>query len=210
MLFVEPDLTVITPTHDRHKEIQSVLDQVRCQVRAGLLIEHIVVADGHDPVVESMCKRGKARYAFCEHEGHWGCAPRDHGVSLAQGRYVCFFDDDNMHHPHALLTLFAAAYGFDIGVAQCIIIRPSGKQVPIPPVVFWNGHFESGNIDTMCFCVRTELARQFKWVDNDGRRNHDYQWIKKVRDVTSRVNFVPIIIGRHLGSHGIRLRKMLL
>ena len=171
-----------------------LIHQVKQQLLGSVKVEHIVVADGDDSEARSVCREMGTRYAFCEkHMGYCGAGAKDHGISLASGEYICFFDDDNAYEPFAALTLYTAAYGFDIGVAQAIN-NPGGFAV-LPHQ--WSGEFEYLNIDTMNLCVRKEIAERHKWGDHQGRGT-DFAWLKKLQSETIAINFVPVVIGRHL------------
>jgi len=117
-----------------------------------------------------------------------GATARDRGVKEAKHEYVVFWDDDNIYHPHALATLYATTYGHDVGLVQA---KHHNLIIPI------NTNVSPGDVDTMCFCVKREIALKVKWDDGNGRYN-DYRWISKILKITNDVRFVPIQIGIHL------------
>ena len=110
---------------------------------------------------------------------------------MAIGKYLVYFDDDNVYYPHALATLHAAVHGHDVGIA---LIEHWKGDPPRPRLI--GDRIDFGRIDTACFCVRRKLAAS--WVTLPGNpHGADYRWIKKVskrRDV----NYVPIVIASHL------------
>lgn len=192
-------LTIITPTHNRHKHLSRTIMAVKRQVVQGQ-IEHIVVADGHDPIAEAICDEYSVPYyALPEHMHGWGAGCRDKGIEQARGEYVAFWDDDNDYELDAAESLLMAAKGFDIGVVQTFYhqhIEAYGTGfVRLPRD--WHGQFICGEIDTMCACVARETARRAKWADNL-EPTTDYHWLHKLQQQGATVNFVPIVIGRHL------------
>lgn len=54
-----------------------------------------------------------------------------------------------------------------------------------------------GNVDTMCLCVRTELARKFQWSAHKGVGT-DYHWLSRLLTLRPRVNFSNEVVGIHL------------
>jgi hypothetical protein len=106
--------------------------------------------------------------------------------------------DDNRYLPHALATLYAAAYGVDLGVVQ-VVHDDFNSPHPIPDP--WTGTFEFGNIDTMCVCVRRELARTVPWaVPDEPERGEDHRWILRLQQAGATVHFIPIVIGEHISA----------
>ncbi len=193
-----PDLSVITATHQRPKHLALCLHQIQQQSVGNLRIESIVVSDGPDPQARYLSAAGGARYLELPRaQGQWGAAAKDAGLHAARGRYVCFWDDDNLYEPHALATLYAAAVGYDIGVVRVRALRRKQPgRVLIPRR--WDGTLRYGDIDTMNVCVRRELACIEHWADGNPRSGEDYRWLQRLRDRGATVRYVPVVIGEHL------------
>ncbi len=193
-----PDLTVITATWRRPKMLALCLAQFRQQCITGVRVEHLVVSDGVDARAEAQAVAAGARYIQrSERGGQWGALAKDDAIRDARGRYVCFWDDDNHYEPHALATLWAAAWEFDIGVVQCWHFdKGSGRNVVLPRV--WNGQFTQGDVDTMCVCVRREVALTEPWAGPKRRRGEDYRWLARLQQGGASLRFVPLVIGSHL------------
>ncbi len=190
------DLTVITPTWQRPKPLAMQCDQIRRQHVGHLRVEHIVVSDGPDDVARGIAAHFGARYI--EHARNMGAAGaygRDTGIAAAQGRCVCFADDENALEPTALSSLYAAASGFDIGIVQCLH-RGNNEWRVIPE--HYDGVFRCGHVDVMCGCIRRSVAQSLKFSD-EPVYDHDWRWYEKLRrDHGASVNFSDVVIGLHL------------
>lgn len=192
------DMSVITATRDRPQQLACCVRQFLSQSVSNLKCEHIVVSDGPDPRAAAIALAAGARYyERDEAGGAFGAFAKDIGLQHASGEYVCFWDDDNWHEPHALSTLYAIAHGFDIGVAQIRHLnrRTGGYRILPEP---WSGAFELGNIDTLCICIRREVALNASWGDSTTPRHTDYHWLERLARQPRNIRFVPIVIGSHL------------
>lgn len=192
------DLSIIIATCNRPAALATCLQQVRQQAYAGFTVEVIVVDEsvGDDNRVTTQ-QFGVSKYYQKKTEGLCGAYAKDFGLQWAAGTYVCFWDDDNVYYQHAMTTLFGAAYDYDIGVVQTWHRQrqPPFAYRPIP--VKWQGAFEFRQIDTMCVCVRTELAQRELWSAHQ-QRGTDYAWLTKLAAYNPRIRYLPIIIGVHL------------
>lgn len=194
------ELTVITATCRRPAQLANCLAQFRQQSVGNLRCQHLVISDGIDPHARVLSQQFGATYIERpEPGGQWGSLARDVGIREAQGRFVCFWDDDNLYESHALATLFAVGVDADIGVVQTRYRqRICSGQATIPRQ--WAGTFRQGDVDTMCVCVRRELAIQELWEQQPPptRPTTDWHWLSRLERHRPRVRFVPIVIGWHL------------
>jgi GT2 family glycosyltransferase len=191
-------LSVITATCQRPAQLALTLQQFRSQSLGNLQVEQIVVSDGRDDEARFLANRWNARFfELNERCGHAGAFAKDLGIRHAVGEYVCFWDDDNYYEPHALATLYAIAFGSDIGVARTVHrFRKRIGLVTIPRR--WTGTFHRGDVDTMCICVKRSLALREPWGDGCSRPGTDFRWLKKLERHQPTVRYAPIVIGHHL------------
>ena len=193
------DLTVITATCQRTAHLANCLAQFRQQSVGNIRCEHLVVSDGIDPHARELCRQFGARYIERpEPGGQWGSLARDVGIREATGRFVCFWDDDNLYEPHALACLFAAAVDVHIGVVQTRYrCRSRPGQIKIPRT--WGGSFLPGDVDTMCVCIDREWALKEPWEQPlDPRCTTDWHWLDRLSRHQPQIRFVPVVIGWHL------------
>jgi glycosyltransferase involved in cell wall biosynthesis len=100
-----PIISVITPASRGVKELSVLFRDFKNQTLPKNQWEHIVVYDGKVPEnVQQLADQYKKLYnlRFCSVEKDMGdmhrapgTKPRNHGLSLASGTYVCFCDDDD-------------------------------------------------------------------------------------------------------------------
>ena len=185
------DLTVVMTTCDRPELFKQCLDIVNGRHKLPIRVQAIVVDESDEKIpmdwlksIDLVIRKDK--------QGMWGSYAKDAGLKQASGEFVCFWDDDNIYYPDALLTLFRAADNHDIGVVQAILNAEHHGLMPPQ----WTGAFIDKQIDTMCLCVRTSIARNHLWVDDCDARNTEFRWISRVSGDTDDFHFVAKKIGK--------------
>lgn len=180
------NLSVITSTNNP-KYYRSFIYQMKNQSISGIKIEHVIIQEGKDfedfytsDSINCVIKRQSIN-------NDYGATAKDEGLKLAKGEYACFFDDDNIYYPHALSTLYSTVLNHDIGICK---VRYKDRVIPS------GNKIECCDIDTMCFIVRTSLAKQVEWAG--GGRFSDYRFINSVKNLTCDIVYNEIIIGEHL------------
>jgi len=123
----EPEVSVVLPTFNRATFLEEAFDSIRSQTLADW--ELIVVDDGSTDdtrhVVEELASTDArpVRYVFQENQGP--AAARNAGIDLARGRYVAFFDSDDLWLPLHLAACVAALESnpdVDWAYAACRIV----------------------------------------------------------------------------------------
>lgn len=195
------NLSIITATYNRpgglfHTCREAGRQYLDAQTH-GLVIEHLVVADGPDDGARALCERFPwVRYLeLPEHFGAVGTACKDAGIEAARGEYCVFWDDDNAWSEHAALHQLANAAGFDIGITGMIHRQLGWKAIPEK----WEGKGRPGygDIDTGCICVRTEVARRVRWQDQHPG-DDDWHWLCKLIAGGATVRVNRDVLGWHL------------
>lgn len=201
------DVSVITATKQRPAQLEQCCRQLKQQQLAGLSIEHIVVSDGPDESARAIAAQYRARFVVSikpERFARGEASARDVGLRYANGDYVVFWDDDNEYTDNCVRTLFEIARGYDIGIGQTIHYGADGRPRVIPEDSRSAFHF--GQIDTMCICVRRQVALRVRWADCMGRLASDFIWLNGLRRTGVTFRFRPAPIGVHW-SYCLRFRK---
>jgi glycosyltransferase involved in cell wall biosynthesis len=89
-------VSVIISAYKRHDYLAVTLRSILAQTHANL--EVLVVADGHDPLIESLVRDledPRVGYYFTEHAG-FPAVPRNEGLRRATGQLLAFCDDDDL------------------------------------------------------------------------------------------------------------------
>lgn len=182
------DLSIIVPTN-RPRTLAHVLRYIHNQSIDGIDHEIIIIQEADDFEPFKLLRYGH-NFSIFRQKPHIDCgaAAKDRGILESTGKYVMFWDDDNIYYPHAAASLFSTSLGHDVGIAR---VKHQGMIIPSGPSL------QAGDIDSMCFCVKRELAARIKWADRGGRYS-DYRWISKIIGLTNKVNQSPVIIGEHL------------
>lgn len=183
------DLSIITPSVRPHS-LAHFLDYLHRQSSDGFEHECLVVQESDSDFNGFECLRYGLKCRVLRQTIHNDCGAfaRDQAILEARGEYVAFWDDDNIYYPHAMASVLLAAAGHDVGIVR---VRYRDRVIPVGAGVV------AGEIDTMCVCVRRDLASRVKWVDGGGRYS-DFRWISRVAKLTDSINYSKVIIGEHL------------
>jgi glycosyltransferase involved in cell wall biosynthesis len=168
----EPKVTVITPTYRRDlKVLFRCLSCMKLQTETSW--EQVVCSDGGEEpetrrVVESFGDP-RARYAFTEEKkaGDFGNTVRREMLKEAKGKYVLFFDDDNIILPHYLERMVRALEeNPEVGFAACRVMHfgPLNEVVAgKPPKVLEGDLVALYHVDPLQVLVRREAMLKVGW-----------------------------------------------
>lgn len=163
----------------------------------GLPVEIICVCEGfHTSQIPQLpC----VRYITKDIEGYAGAYAKDLGIQKATGQYVAFWDDDNYYFDNVINLDYLDGHN-DIIVYQAYHLTPD-KNYVIPRDNPSNNGFTIGDIDTMCFIVKTQIARKVLWSSHKGKQT-DYHWIRKIKEQSTTIKYVEKIIGHKITLYG--------
>ncbi|MEQ9544773.1 MAG: glycosyltransferase [Marinobacter sp.] len=129
------DISVVTPVYNGEKYIRECIESVKDQ--RGVSIEHIVIDDGSGDETQSIV----AEYPHVKYHRQQNAganAARNHGLSLAKGRYIKFLDADDLLISSSLQRQFEIATGLgdkDISFGYSIaLIEGKGESVRPPSI----------------------------------------------------------------------------
>ena len=179
-----PLVSVITPTWDRHHSLtHRCMPSVADQEYDGP-IEHIIVSDGPDPVLEQMSFPSHVSYyQLPEHSpdnGRWGTKARLYGIEQSRGEYICYLDDDDKYRPHhidGLVSLLEAApdagFAYSVGLwmngdNHSTVREPFGS---VPPI--------HGQIGTGTMMNRRWSLDTATWRDDGQQATIDWDLVER-------------------------------
>lgn len=155
-----PLVSVVTATWGRHDLLLTrTTPSVQAQVYPD--VEHVIVSDGPDEDLRDFLGKVKARHPVRyaeldahDPEPHYGWRARNLGLTMAEGEYVTYVDDDDALRP-GHCALMAAALDADPGagfaVSRMMCHGPHGKAV-----TGW-GPLECGNVGSPMIMHRRGL-----------------------------------------------------
>ena len=118
-----PDITVVVCTHNRAESLWQALASLYALETGGRFTYEVLVIDNASPdhtqdVIAAAAGESKAPLRGV-HEPQKGIvAARNRGVLEAAGKWIAFFDDDQLADSRWLLELHSAAEDVVIGVRQ--------------------------------------------------------------------------------------------
>lgn len=120
------DVSVVIPTYNRADLLKLSVESALCQ--AGLLVEVIVVDDGSTDDTATVLAEFGVKIRVERQPNSGACVARNHGFSLARGRWVKFLDSDDFLEPDSISSQIAdlERSGFDVSYGMW-------KQEGVPP-----------------------------------------------------------------------------
>ena len=103
-----PEISIIISTYNRLERLKRAIKSVEEQTFKDW--ELIIADDGSTDGTQkwaSSLKSERIKYLRVEHFGS-DTKPKNEGIKIASGKYVCFLDDDNEYRKDALMVLYNA------------------------------------------------------------------------------------------------------
>lgn len=198
--------SIIIPTCNRPGKLSRALASI--QEQSCRDFEVIVCADGVNDCAESVVKEFSnnfpIRYAWAEKFGG-PARPRNTGLKLAKGEWICFLDDDDWWYPAKLETVRKATdkadfiyHDLDIFTAWGKSLRKEKGRRPLNQ--FFNDLLKRGNcIKNSSGCVRSSLLKKAGVFDEDSRLIgiEDYDLWLRISRVTEKFLYIPESLGAY-------------
>ena len=133
-----PTVSVIIPVYKAENYLAECIDSILCQTFDDF--ELILVDDGSPDNCAAICREyleKDSRVRFLQQENRGQAAARNHAMTVAKGRWICFVDSDDVIHPQYLQLLFDAARDLDAPISMCRYVEadvlPEGFDTPCRP-----------------------------------------------------------------------------
>jgi glycosyltransferase involved in cell wall biosynthesis len=188
-----PRISVITPTNRGVKNLDHLIRDFRNQTLPKDQWEHVIVYDGTPPDdVKVFMKIHEKDYdlkfvSIDKDPGNMqiapGTRPRNHGVSIASGEYVVFFDDDDRAKDLYLETLSSGTVDDMISVVQMscqesrMYRNGNPNRIILIPEIGLHEFPVICHVGTPCFIVKRAWALECPWQHEP---EHDYRFIKRI------------------------------
>lgn len=199
-----PFFSIIIPSYNRAEKLRRALESVSLQTSKNF--EVIVCDDGSidhtRKVVESFKALMSVTYIW---EENWGgpARPRNNGLKVAKGEWVCFLDSDDWWYPEKLATVFASTNNVDVIHHNSDAFDRNGKKLlkmrgrQLKKSIFvdlmtgWNG------LHTSTVCVKkTILDKVGGFSENKALiAIEDFDLWTRISLVTNRFLHIPRILG---------------
>lgn len=102
-----PTISIVVPTYRRPEKLARALDSIAQALSQPY--EAIVIDDCPDGSAFAVARQFQVQYVHKAGRDRGQSASRNIGMALAQGRWLCFLDDDDFFMPQGLERLLAAA-----------------------------------------------------------------------------------------------------
>lgn len=185
------DLAIICASN--RPQLTPILVQQILRQNHAIKLQAVIVQEHEFKVPEITGNNCNISYYRKPQQGNAGAYARDFGIALADSEYVCFWDDDNWYYEHAVQSVWEATTGYDIGIVRTEHHTPK-YSITIPRTKHWLKP-TFGDVDTMCFSVRTTLAKMHAWSQFK-MPGTDFQWLTHLLTQNVSVNYSHACIGK--------------
>lgn len=212
--FYNPLFSVIIPTYNRAKELGRALDSLDSQTFQDY--EVIVCDDGSTDgtrhTVEKFNDRLNINHIW---EENWGgpARPRNRGISIANGQWICFLDSDDWWYPGKLAQVFKYIHKADVIYHDVDVYttqrKKAGKRIrgrTMKSPVINELMTRNNGLYNSAFSVKKELVDLAGGVSEDRSliAGEDLDLWIRLSKLTERFNYIPVNLGAYsLGDDNI-------
>lgn len=114
------EISIIVPVYKAQAYLHNCIDSILSQTYQNF--ELILVDDGSPDSCGAICEEYAAKDSRVHviHQDNQGqAAARNHALEIAQGRWICFVDSDDMIHPQMLQMLYRAVEESGAPISMC-------------------------------------------------------------------------------------------
>lgn len=210
-----PPFSVVIPTYNRALILEECLNSLTKQTFKDF--EVLVCDDGSKDNTKEIFERFRQvldiRYLW---EENWGgpSRPRNNGIKVAKGDWICFLDSDDSWLPEKLEIVKQYTNDYDVithglhhlynGVTDTKVwVRP------IMTPVFDNLLLKKNDIYNSSVCIRKSVLLQVNGFNEDLKVVEDYDLQLRVAKVTDRFFQIPMNLGTYNMDGGIHHNLLL-
>jgi glycosyltransferase involved in cell wall biosynthesis len=197
-----PLVSVITPTNDRPRLLQKVIEDLKNQTYTQF--ECLICSDGQSAVSAQVVEEANdTRFRYFElgfKHGFSGAPQRNAMLQKVGGELIVFVDDDVELDVDYLQTMVALwRTGHLLGFAQIRHANPGEEVKIIPPNK--EACLQFGNVDTLCFFVDSSVGKCFFW--DLFENGHDHRYVMQVANyLRNDFVFTERVVGASRRSYG--------
>jgi teichuronic acid biosynthesis glycosyltransferase TuaG len=211
-----PKFSVIIPTHNRSKALCRCLDSLMKQTYTNF--EVIVCDDGSTDNTREIVELYKDKlFISYDYSENWGgpAKPRNKGIDLANGEWLCFLDSDDWYTNNRMeylskidLNNYDLVY-HDLTIVKNGLVEKNTKSRQLKPDAFHDLLFNLNAIPTSSTCVRTSRVREAGGFSLNkeiiGLEDFDL-WIKMAKRGI-RTKYIPLALGYYaIGNDNITFK----
>lgn len=167
-------VSVIMPIYNSEKYIDTAIKSVQAQSYKNF--ELLLIDDGSTDKSGEIGRRyqnSDARVKYIYKDNGGVCSARNLGISIAQGEYISFIDNDDEYDPKYLSLLTSIAERYQSDIIKCgrrnILITPELKVIKTQ---------ECGFPDTKHYSYK-EFMQQYECIKKDGSFNSVWNGLYK-------------------------------
>jgi glycosyltransferase involved in cell wall biosynthesis len=208
---MEQLFSVVIPTYNRASKLQRALESVLAQSYDNF--EILVMDDGStDNSAEVVASFGDTRITYRWEKNFGGPArPRNRGIALAKGEWICFLDADDWWTADKLQVCFdyindkvdLVYHDLNIVADQPKLFgRKINKSRQVKPPVFMDLLLKGNAINNSSVVVRKRLLERIGGFNESAEMiaSEDYNTWLRIAQLTEQFVYLPRILGYYL-SH---------
>lgn len=209
-----PTFSIIIPTYNRAKRLQLTLDSLHKQTYKNF--EVLVCDDGSTDqtkdIVDSFVDKLNLTYIW---EENWGgpARPRNNGIKVAKGEWICFLDSDDWWIPEKLEKCLPYLENYDLIYHDLLVSK--GNMISTDIIrgrdldtknVFLDLLVKRNGIANSSVLVRKELIEKVGYLSEDKFliATEDFDLWLRISQITNKFYHIPVCLGVYtVGSNNI-------
>lgn len=198
--------SVIIPTYNRADKLNRALASLKKQTCKDF--EVIVCDDGSTDHTKTVVEKFSEDFPVfhCRGENFGGPArPRNNGLSLVKGEWICFLDDDDWWYPDKLETVKKFTSGVDVIYHALDEFTPKGKTFfkrkgrHLNRPCFVDLMLNGNALNNSSVCVNAGVLRKVGRISEEKELvgAEDYELWLRISRITERFMYIPDSLGAY-------------